>query len=338
MHAMLVENDGALRWSEVPDPQPRPDEVLVTVHAAAVNRADLLQRAGKYPPPPGAPAWMGLEAAGIVSWVGTEAASGPGGRRWQVGDRVCALLPGGGYAEQVAARPELLLPIPAGLSMAEAASLPEVFATAWLDLVIEAGLQAGETVLIHAGASGVGVAAIQLAKLLGARVLTTTSGPVKAEAVRRLGADLVVDRHSGDLGAAMDACAAAGHPVAVALDCAGGTDLGAHLARMAEGGRWVLIATLAGESSTIPLRALLKRGLRLIGSTLRSRPLAMKAQVIAGLHQTVWPAIAAGRVRPVVHAVLPMAEAAAAHAILERGENIGKVVLGVRPAPAGGAG
>jgi len=231
----------------------------------------------------------------------------------------------------VAARPELLLPIPASLTMTEAASLPEVFATVYLDLVLEAGLEAGETVLIHAGASGVGVAAIQLARLLGARVLTTVSSPAKAEAVRRLGAELVVDRRSGDLGAAMDACAAEGRPVAVTLDCVGGADLGAHLARMADGGRWVLIATLAGERSEIPLRALLKRGLRLIGSTLRNRPLAMKARVIDGLHTTVWPALAAGTVRPVIHAVLPMAEAASAHAILERGENIGKVVLTLPP-------
>ncbi|MCK6488946.1 MAG: NAD(P)H-quinone oxidoreductase [Planctomycetes bacterium] len=328
---MLADDAGNLSWSAVPDPQPRRDEVLVTVHAAAVNRADLLQRVGKYPPPPGAPAWMGLEAAGIVAGVGPDAAPGPGGRPWQVGDRVCALLPGGGYAEAVAARPELLLPVPAALSMAEAASLPEVFATAYLDLVLEAGLQAGDTVLIQAGASGVGVAAIQLAKLLGAHVLTTVSGPAKAAAVRRLGADEVVDRRSGDLGAAMDACAAAGRPVAIALDCVGGTDLGPHLARMADGGRWVLIATLGGETAEIPLRVVLKRGLRLIGSTLRSRPLAMKACVIAGVHQTVWPALAAGTVRPVVHAVLPMAEAAAAHAILERGENIGKVALTVLP-------
>lgn len=331
MHAMLADSDGTLRWSAVPDPQPRPDEVLVTVHAAAVNRADLLQRAGKYPPPPGAPPWMGLEAAGTVAWIGAEAAPGPGGRRWQVGDRVCALLPGGGYAEQVAARPELLLPIPTGLTMAEAASLPEVFATAYLDLVVEARVQAGETVLIQAGASGVGVAAIQLSRLLGARVLTTVSGPTKAEAVRRLGAELVVDRRTGDLGAAMDACAAEGRAVGVALDCAGGSDLGAHLARMADGGRWVLIATLAGEHSEIPLRALLKRGIRLIGSTLRSRPLAMKARVIDGLHATVWPALATGAVRPVIHAVVPMTDASAAHAILERNENIGKVVLTVRP-------
>jgi NADPH2:quinone reductase len=331
VRAMLVETDRSLRWSEVPDPAPRPDEVLVAVHAAAVNRADLLQRAGKYPPPPGAPAWMGLELAGTVARVGPDAPSGPGGRHWQVGDRVCALLPGGGYAEMVAARPELLLPVPDGMSMADAASLPEVFATVYLDLVLEAGLRAGETVLIHAGASGVGVAAIQLAKLLDARVVTTVSGAAKAAAVRRLGADIVVDRTTGDLGATMDACLVEGRPVAVALDCVGGVGLGENLARMAEGGRWVLIATLGGERSEIPLRALLKRGLRLIGSTLRSRPLAMKAQVIDGLHRLVWPAIAAGRVRPVVHARLPMAQAAAAHAILERGENIGKVVLDVRP-------
>lgn len=329
MRAMLVGSDQSLQWSEVPDPRPADDEVLVSIAAAAVNRADLLQRAGKYPPPPGAPAWMGLEAAGVVMQVGSAAAPGPGGRPWRPGDRVCALLPGGGYAEAVAARPELLLPVPAGMSLVEAASLPEVFATSWLDLVMEAGLRSGETVLIHAGASGVGIAAIQLAKLLGARVLTTVSGAAKAEAVRALGADLVVDRRTGDLGAAMDACQAEGRPVAVALDCVGGAGMGEHLARMAEGGRWVLIATLGGERSEIHLRPVLKRGLRLIGSTLRSRSLEVKAQVVDGLYRRVWPELEAGRVRPVVHARLPMAQAAAAHAILERGENIGKVVLEV---------
>lgn len=331
MRAMLVTTDRALCWSEVSDPQPKPDEVLVEVYAAAVNRADLLQRAGKYAPPLGAPEWMGLEIAGVVVHVGAGASPRPGRRCWRVGDRVCALLPGGGYAEVVAVRSELLLPVPEGLSLAEAASLPEVFATAWLNLVMEAGLRVGETVLIHAGASGVGVAAIQIAKLLEARVLTTVSCAAKAEAVRGLGADIVVDRKTGDLGAAMDACLAEGRPVAVALDCVGGAGLGEHLPRMAEGGRWVLIATLGGERSEIPLRALLKRGLRLIGSTLRNRPLAVKAQVIEDLRSMVWPALATGRIRPVVHARLPIAQAEAAHAILERGENIGKVVLDIRP-------
>jgi len=217
--------------------------------------------------------------------------------------------------------------------MSEAASLPEVFATAYLDLVVEAGLQPGETVLIQAGASGVGIAAIQLAKLLGARVLTTVSGPAKAQAVRQLGADLVVDRRCEDLGAAMDACAGEGRPVAVALDCVGGADLGPHLARMADGGRWILIATLGGERSEIPLRAVLKRGLRLIGSTLRSRPLGMKKRVIDGLHDLVWPAIADGRVKPVVHRTLPILRVDEAHRFLERNENIGKVVLDVRNQP-----
>lgn len=327
MHAIVIAPDRSLHWTEVPDPAPAPEEVLVEIQATAVNRADLLQRAGKYPPPPGAPEWMGLEMAGVVLQVGPAA-----GDRWRPGDRVCGLLGGGGYAERVAVRPELLLPVPSGMTVAQAASLPEVFATVYLNLVIEAGLAAGETVLVQAGASGVGIAAIQLAKLLGARVITTVGSLGKAEAIRPLGADLIVDRTVTDLGAVLAACEAEGRPVNVVLDCVGGTDLGRHFGKLARGGRWVLIATLGGELTEIDLRLVLTRGLRLIGSTLRSRPAATKARVIAGLAERVWPAFADGRMRPVIHRVLPIEQAEEAHAILERRENIGKVVLEVHAA------
>jgi len=330
MHVVKVNIDGALSWVEVPDPVPGAGEAVVDVHAAAVNRADLLQRAGKYPPPPGAPPWLGLEVAGVIADAGDEPASG-GARRWRKGDRVCALLAGGGYAEKVAVSRDLLLPVPRGLTLEEAASLPEVFSTAYLNLVMEAGLAKGETVVIQAGASGVGIAAIQLAKSLGARVLTTVSTAEKSDAVRALGADIVIDRNTEDLGEAMDRCAAEGAPVDVVLDCVGGPQLGANLARLAPGGRWILIATLGGTQAEINLRSLLNSGARLIGSKLRSRPVAEKARIIRELTERVWPQIEEGSIRPVIHRVLPIAQAEKAHAVLECRENTGKVVLRIAP-------
>lgn len=318
MYAMLIDENRNLNWSKVPNPGLKAGEVLIKIHAAALNRADLLQRAGKYPPPPGWPEWMGLEVAGTI-------ADAPAGSRWKVGDKVCALLGGGGYAEQVAVPEEMVMSIPEGLSMAEAASLPEAYATAYLNLCIEAGMKAGDAVLIHAGASGLGIAAIQLAKSLGARVITTVSSEDKAEAVRRLGADIVVNRKSDDLGAVMDS-----NPVDIALDCVGGQTLGDNIEKLAIGGRWILIATLGGEHAEIALRPILKRGLRLVGSTLRSRTSEMKGHILRELEAKVWPEISAGKIRPVIYRTLPIAEAEAAHAILERSENIGKVVLNVQ--------
>ena len=318
MHAITVDENKAMHWTEVPDPVPKSGEILLEIHAAALNRADLLQRAGKYPPPPGWPEWMGLEAAGIVL-------SAPAGSRWKVGDKVCALLGGGGYAEKITVPEEMVLPVPRGLSMEEAASLPEVYATAYLNLVIEAGLKPGETVFIQAGASGLGIAAIQTAKVLGAKVVTTVSSEQKAEAVRALGADVVVNRKTDDLGKALDE-----NPVNVVLDCVGGRGLGNNLEKLAPGGRWILISTLGGEHAEIALRPILKRGLRLIGSTLRSRGTEMKGQILVGLEERIWPAIETGLIRPVIYKRFPIREAEQAHAVLERGENIGKVVLTIR--------
>lgn len=320
MHAILVQPDKTLRWTAVPDPVPIRGEVLIDIHATAINRADLLQRDGKYPPPPGWPEWMGLEVAGTVAALGP-ACSG----RWRVGDRVCALLGGGGYAEKVAAPEAQLLPVPTGLGMVEAASLPEVFATAWLNLVHEAALKPGETVFIQAGASGLGIAAIQTAKFLGAKVVTTVGSDEKAGLIRPYGPDIVVNRTTTPLGPLFDA-----HPVHVALDCVGGDALAECFPKMARGGRWVLVATLGGEFANIGLRPVLKSGLRLIGSTLRSRTPEEKATILRELSESVWPEIEAGRTKPSVHAVLPIAEADSAHAILRRRENIGKVVLTVR--------
>lgn len=318
MHAVLVGEEQALVWSEVPDPVPKAGEILVDVHAAALNRADLLQRAGDYPPPPGWPEWMGLEAAGVV----TEA---PADSRFRAGDKVCALLGGGGYAEQVAVPADMALPVPEGLSMVEAAAIPEAFATSYLNLSIEGGLKAGDTVLIQAGASGLGMAAIQLVKVLGGKVMTTVSTEKKAEFVRNLGADVVVNRTVDDLGRAMDE-----HPVDVALDCISGPELGRCIEKMAIGGRWIVIATLGGAMSEINMNTFFRRGIKLIGSTLRNRPPETKANILAGLERTLWRSFSSGAVKSVVYKTLPITEAEEAHAILRRRENIGKVVLTVK--------
>jgi NADPH2:quinone reductase len=318
MHAVVVDEKGALVWTEVADPDPGDGEIIIDIHATAVNRADLLQRAGNYPPPAGWPEWLGLEAAGVVSHA-------PEGGRWQVGDRVCALLGGGGYAEKVAVPQGMALPVPDGLSMAEAAAIPETFATSYLNLCMEAGLREGDTVLIQAGASGVGTSAIQLAKTLGGTVMTTVSTDEKAQFVSELGADIVINRTTEDLLAAMDE-----HPVDIALDCIAGPDLGRRLERMARGGRCVIIATLGGDRTELDVTRFFLQGLRLIGSTLRNRPPEVKAEILGGLEETLWEAFASGDVRPIIHATLPITEAEDAHAILERRENRGKVVLTVR--------
>jgi NADPH2:quinone reductase len=324
MHAILVNEDKSLAWAGVPDPAMGPGEVVIDICAAGVNRADLLQRDGRYAPPPGWPEWMGLEVAGVISDVGMDV-SGQG--RWERGDRVCALLGGGGYAQKVAVDARLLMPIPRGLSMAEAASLPEVFATAYLNLFLEAGLAEGETVFIQAGASGVGIAAIQLAKAHGARVITTVGSEGKAVAVKDLGADIVVNRHTDDLDAVLDECVREGRPVDVALDCVAGPDLGKHLSRLGAGGRWVVIATLGGETSEINVRHMFNNSVRLITSKLRPRTVETKETILRDLVQNVWPRIEAGDVRPVVHGVFPITQAEDAHGVLQRRENVGKVVL-----------
>ncbi len=318
MKAMLVDAGQNLVWSDVPEPSAKENEVVIQVHAAALNRADLLQRAGKYPPPPGWPEWMGLEVAGVILQA-------PRQSRWKPGDKVCALLGGGGYAEKAAVPQDMVLPVPAGLSMTEAASLPEVFATAWLNLRYEADLKPGETVFVQAGASGLGIAAVQTAKFLGAKVVTSVGTDDKAAFVRSLGADDAVNRKTENPALLFER-----NEVHVALDCVGGSVLGENIGRMAPGGRWILISTLGGETADIPLRPILKRGIMLKGSTLRSRSNEMKAQILADLERELWPAFESGTLRPVIHAVLPVAEARQAHEILSSGKNTGKVVLEIR--------
>ena len=315
MKAVLIDPEHHLNWSEVPDPVWKPGYVIIDVKAAGVNRADLLQAAGKYPPPPGWPEWPGLECAGIIAQAAPES-------RWKAGDEVCALLGGGGYAEKVLVPEGMVMPLPRGCSFKEAACLPEVYTTAFLNLVRLGELKKGETVFIQAGASGLGIAATQIAKLIGAKVVTTVGSPDKAEAAKKNGADVVINRKTE----AVDEILLQ-HPVDLALDCAGGALLGKCLPAMNPGGRWILVATLGGETTEIPLRVLLKKHLKLIGSTLRSRSDAEKSEILKQLVELVWPQVAQGAIRPLIDAVFPMEKASEAHQVLAQQKNIGKVVL-----------
>ena len=326
MKAILVNDDRSLRWAEVEDPRIASDEVLVKVAAAALNRADLMQRAGDYPPPPGAPEWMGLEISGEIVAMGEDARARSS---WQIGDRVCALLGGGGYAEYAAVRYDMLMPVPRGCSMIEAAAIPEAYATAYLNLFIEGGIRRGDTLLMHAGSSGLGGVVIPMAKAFGIRVITTVRNERKAAAIRHLGADRVVVSSREDIAEVLREEMEAGHSVDVAIDCLGGEMMGKCIQYLTRGARWIMIAALAGTKTEIDLKTVYVRGVRIIGSTLRSRPPEFKAELLAALVREVYPKIEAGLVLPTIHAVLPITEAEAAHAILERGENVGKVVLTV---------
>ena len=323
MKAMLVDERKNLIWSEVPDPVIGDEDVLVKIYAAALNRADLLQRQGKYPSPAGCPEWMGLEIAGVIERVGKDVS------RWQVGDRVCALLGGGGYAEYVAVKQDMLMPIPRGLSMVEAAALPEAYATSYLNLFLEGHLEAGQTAFIPAGASGLASVAIPMAKAFGARVITSVLSDEIAERIKPLGADLVINSTTQCVEEILAAEEQKGTPVNVSMDCLSGETLGKSLPYMARGGYWVVISTLAGIETTVQLRPLLTKGLHLVGSMLRNRTPEFKAYLLSQLVENVWPKIESGAIRPSVYKVLPMSEAEAAHDILYRSENIGKVVLSV---------
>ncbi len=320
MQAILIAEDKSLVWSEVADPVRKDGEVIIDIRAAALNRADLLQREGNYPPPPGWPEWMGLEVSGVVAEAGADS-------RWKVGDKVCALLGGGGYAERVAVPEGMVLPIPDGLSFVEAAAIPEAFATSYLNLCVEGGMQAGDTVFIQAGASGLGMAAIQLAKRLGTKVVTTVGSAEKAQFVRDLGADVVINRREENIADVL-----ATHPVDVAMDCVAGPNLGPCLKTMARGGRWIVIATLGGAYSDLDMLDFFKRGVKLIGSTLRSRTSELKARILEELEETLWGAFASGEIKIRIHQVLPMIEAETAHALMQANENRGKIVLQIPPA------
>lgn len=315
MHAMLVDHNHSLRWTEVPESQPKADEVLIQVAAAALNRADLMQRAGEYPSPEGWPTWMGLEVSGHVL-------KAPSDSRFKPGMPVCALLGGGGYAERVAVPSGLVLPVPPGVSMTEAAAIPEVFATAYLNLCFEAELKAGETVFIQAGASGLGSAAIQLAKLYKARVVTSVGSQEKVFFVKKLGADIAANRKLESLEEILKT-----NPVDIALDCVAGPDMGKLLYHMARGGRWIVIATLAGSKTELDLNAFFRKGLRLIGSTLRSRSLEVKTNLLQALEKELWPKFSSGDLKSIVHHTYPMTQAEEAHQCLSKQENLGKLVL-----------
>lgn len=316
MHAMILDDKLNFVWAKMPDPVRKADEVLIRVHAAAVNRADLMQKDGCYASPPEWPQWCGLEVAG-------EVVEAPDKSEFKAGDKVCALLGGGGYSELVTAPAGMVIPIPAGLSMVEAASLPEVWSTVYLNLQREAGgMKPGDVFYMQAGASGVGLAAIQYAKLLGAEVITTIDSPEKADFVRKLGADYVLDYRQEDVRPVI-----AAHPPTVALDCIGGKLMGECFRNMVLGGRWIMIATMAGGKTEIDLETVWRKRIRLIGSTLRSRTAAEKSEILQALRKNLWPLFTQRKLITNIHATFPIAEVEQAHGVLRRAENIGKVVL-----------
>lgn len=305
---------------ERPRPVPGPGEVLVRVEAAGVNRPDVLQRRGLYAPPPGATDIPGLEIAGPI------AAVGPGVAEWKVGDRVTALLAGGGYAEYAVAPAPQCLPIPAGLSPEEAAALPETFFTVWTNVFERGRLAAGESFLVHGGASGIGTTAIALARAFGARVFATAGSAERCRACERLGAERGIERETEDF-VAVTRAATAGKGVDVILDMVGGDYLPRNVAALAEDGRLVQIAYLRGPKTELDLEPVMRRRLVITGSTLRPRSVAEKGAIARALRERVWPRLAAGELRPLIHAAFPLAEAAAAHALMESNEHVGKIVL-----------
>lgn len=323
MKAMLVDENKNLVWTDVENPVAKDGEVIVKIYAAALNRADLLQRQGKYPSPKGCPEWMGLEISGVVSECGK------GVKNWKIGDKVCALLGGGGYAEYVSVKENMLMPIPKGLSMEEAAALPEAYATSYLNLFIEGHLKAGQTAFIPAGASGLASVAIPMAKAFGARVITSVLSDEVAEKIKNLGADIIINSNAKKVEDVLKAEEENGNAVNVAMDCLSGETLGKSLPYMARGGYWIVISTLAGVETNVMLRPLLTKGLHLAGSMLRNRTPDFKAYILSELVKNVWPKIEDGSIKPSIYKVFPIKKAAEAHAVLERGENVGKVVLRV---------
>ncbi|MBQ6702975.1 MAG: NAD(P)H-quinone oxidoreductase [Clostridia bacterium] len=326
MKAILVNDDKSLRWDNVPNPILGNDDCLIKIEAAALNRADLMQREGDYPPPPGCPEWMGLEIAGTI----VEIADGAKEKsNWKIGDKICALLGGGGYAEYANIKYDMLMPVPKNCTMAEAAAMPEAFATAYLNLFIEGGAKTGDTLLITGGNSGLSSVAIRMAKAFGLRVITTVRGQAKADAIKGLGTDVVVDTTKESLVDVLKTQLDEGHGVDIAIDCLGGDIMGKCLHYLNRGARWIMIAALAGQKTEIDLKNIYVRNVRIIGSTLRSRAPEMKAQILADLVQKVWPKVESGEVKPTIYKVLPITEAEAAQDILYKGQNVGKVVLTV---------
>jgi putative PIG3 family NAD(P)H quinone oxidoreductase len=325
MLAITVPTPGgpeALALAEVPDPTLAPDEVLLDVVAAGVNRADLLQRQGHYPPPPGASAYLGLECSGRVAAVGADVTG------WAVGDEACALLAGGGYAARVAVPAGQLLPVPAGVSLVDAAALPEVACTVWSNVFMTAALAPGEWLLVHGGSSGIGTMAIQLAHALGAHVAVTAGSAEKLEVCRSLGAEVLVNYRAEDFVEAVKA-ATDGAGVDVILDNMGAKYLARNVDALAAYGRLMVIGLQGGTRAELDLGVLLRKRASVAATSLRARPADEKAAIVAAVREHVWPLVASGAVRPIVHARMPLAQAADAHRLLESSTHIGKVLLTV---------
>jgi putative PIG3 family NAD(P)H quinone oxidoreductase len=322
MYAMTISQPGGpevLTWSEVPDPRPAADEVLIEIVATAVNRADLLQREGQYPPPAGAPAYPGLECAGRIIEIGSNVTT------WRVGDEVCALLAGGGYAERVAVAASQTLPIPNGVDLRDAAALPEAACTVWSNLASVARLSAGETLLVHGGGSGIGTFAIQYGVAVGATVITTARPP-KHDALRALGAAMTVDYLTEDF-VSVTRQATGGRGADVILDLVGGSYLARNVRALATDGRLVVIAIQGGRRAELDLGTMLRKRATVVATTLRGRPECQKAEIVAGVCREVWPLIAAGQIGPVIDRAFPMSQAALAHSFMAEGNHLGKLLL-----------
>jgi NADPH:quinone reductase len=326
MRAIEISQPGGpqvLRLAQRADPVPAAGEVLIRVRASGINRPDVLQRKGAYPPPAGASDLPGLEVAGEITAGDTAAMQSAG---LQIGDRVCALVSGGGYAELCTAPAGQCLPVPAGWSDVEAASLPETFFTVWSNVFDRGGLKAGETLLVQGGSSGIGVTAIQLGKAFGATVIVTAGSAVKCEACLALGADHAINYRDADF-AAETKRITSGRGADVILDMVAGSYVAREVQCLADDGRLLIIAIQGGTEAAFDAGIVLRKRLTIAGSTLRPRSVAFKAAITQALREQVWPLIAQGRIRPVIHAVLPAEEAAAAHALMESGEHVGKIVL-----------
>ena len=324
MSAVEISKPGGpevLRLTERPTPQPKAGEVLIKVAAAGVNRPDALQRAGAYPPPPGASDLPGLEVAGSIAGVGE------GVSEWKIGDAVCALVPGGGYAAYCVTPAPQCLPLPKGLTMTEAASLPETFFTVWTNVFDRVRLAPGESLLVQGGSSGIGVTAIQMARALGNKVFATAGSAEKCAACTKLGAHAINYRNEDFLAVVKEATG--GRGVDVILDMVGGDYVPRELNALADDGRLVFINTMGGRESTVDFRALMGRRLTITGSTLRPRSIAFKGAIAKSLREKIWPHIETGRIKPIIYKTFPLAEAAAAHALMESSQHIGKIVLTV---------
>ncbi len=323
MKAVLAKEPGGpevLEYADVPDPVPGPGEVVLEVAATAVNRADLVQRQGHYPPPEGASPILGLECSGTI------AALGEGVEGVRLGTEVCALLAGGGYATRVAVPVGQVMPLPEGIDLVTAASLPEVAATVWSNVMMVAGLRAGDTFLVHGGAGGIGTFAIQLTKALGARVLATAGSPEKLELCRELGAAVAIDYREQDFVEVVGEVTE-GHGADVILDNMGASYLSRNVDALAIEGRLVVIGFQGGSRAELDLRALFHKRAAVFSASLRARPVGEKATICAEVAEHVWPLVADGSIRPVVGGSLPLAEAAEAHRLMESGENTGKILL-----------